>query len=257
MKLGFEDAGQTAYNSGAQSARVVTEAWALANVFCPNCGTEQLSKFSNNKPVADFYCQACSEEFELKSTKANIGAKIVDGAYETMRSRLASENNPNLILMKYSAQNPGVESLFVIPKQFFVPELIEKRKPLASSARRAGWIGCNILIGRVPEIGKIHIVRNRIVTDRQEVLRQWKQSLYLRDTAIASRGWLLNVLKCVDDLGKSEFTLDEVYACEFHLKQIYPGNQHVREKIRQQLQVLRDNGQLTFVGRGRYRRREI
>jgi len=26
-----------------------------------------------------------------------------------------------------------------------VPEIIERRKPLAITARRAGWIGCNIL----------------------------------------------------------------------------------------------------------------
>lgn len=254
MKLGFEDAGQVAYDSGSQSARVMTEAWALANAFCPNCGRAKLDKFINNKPVADFYCSDCLEEFELKSTKANFGKKIVNGAFETMCDRLESENNPNLLLMKYSLKNAGVESLFIIPKKFFILDIIERRKPLAETARRAGWIGCNILIGQVPDIGKIHIVRNSAVVDRQEVLRQWQQTLFLRNTETASRGWLLNVIKCVEDIGNVEFTLDDVYAFEPYLKKIYPGNNYIKEKIRQQLQVLRDKGLLEFLGRGRYRR---
>jgi hypothetical protein len=32
-----------------------------------------------------------------------------------------------------------------------------------------------------------------------------------------------------------------------------PDNKHVKEKMRQQLQVLRDNGFLEFLDRGRYR----
>lgn len=35
---------------------------------------------------------------------------------------------------------------------------------------------------------------------------------------------------------------------------LYPGNNNVRPKIRQQLQVLRDRGWLEFNGRGVYRR---
>jgi type II restriction enzyme len=75
----------------------------------------------------------------------------------------------------------------------------------------------------------------------------------LKDEPTASRGWLLNVLKCVDDIGAKDFTLDEVYAFETRLSGLYPMNQHVRQKIRQQLQVLRDRGYLHFLGRGRYR----
>lgn len=34
----------------------------------------------------------------------------------------------------------------------------------------------------------------------------------------------------------------------------YPENHHIREKIRQQLQLLRDKGIIEFVGRGRYKK---
>jgi type II restriction enzyme len=50
-----------------------------------------------------------------------------------------------------------------------------------------------------------------------------------------------------------EFTLDEVYAFERHLGDLYPGNQNVKPKIRQQLQFLRDRGFIEFVSNYRLR----
>ena len=60
-------------------------------------------------------------------------------------------------------------------------------------------------------------------------------------------------MKCVEMIGKREFQLDDVYAFEAQLSGLYPDNQNVRPKIRQQLQVLRDRGYLDFVSRGSYR----
>jgi len=252
LKLAFEEQRQAGYESGSQKARVLTEAWAASQAFCPNCGAERLTKFQNNRPVADFYCTGCNEEFELKSQKASFGSRIADGAYGTMCKRLAARNNPNLMLLNYTPA-VGVDNLMIVPKHFFIQDVIEKRRPLGESARRAGWVGCNILLSRIPESGKIFIVRNKLVVDREAVLGQWRKTLFLRDESGASRGWLLNSLKCVDDIGAKEFNLEEVYAFESRLSGIYPMNRHVRQKIRQQLQVLRDRGFLQFLGRGRYR----
>jgi type II restriction enzyme len=52
-----------------------------------------------------------------------------------------------------------------------------------------------------------------------------------------------------------EFTLEDVYAFEPRLRAAYPNNNNIRPKIRQQLQVLRDNGYLEFRDRGLYRLR--
>jgi len=68
-----------------------------------------------------------------------------------------------------------------------------------------------------------------------------------------ARGWLLEVMRTVEDIGLSSFTLGDVYAGEDRLQRAYPNNRNVRPKIRQQLQVLRDNGFLEFLGRGKYR----
>lgn len=251
MKLGFEES-QAAYDSGSQTARVLTEGWASNQAFCPHCGHSALERFKNNKPVADLFCVMCAEEYELKSQRHRFGTRVVDGAYGTMCQRLAEQNNPNLMLLNYSLQS-GVRNLFVVPKQFFVTEVIERRKPLAETARRAGWVGCNILLSLIPDAGKVFIVKDGAVLDRDIVLERWQQTLFLRRESDASRGWLLNVLWCVERIGKTDFILEDVYAFETHLSGLYPSNRHVRQKIRQQLQVLRDRGFVEFMGRGRYR----
>ena len=49
-------------------------------------------------------------------------------------------------------------------------------------------------------------------------------------------------MRCVEAIGRDAFSLDDVYAYEAQLSALYPGNANVRPKIRQQLQVLRDQG---------------
>jgi type II restriction enzyme len=85
------------------------------------------------------------------------------------------------------------------------------------------------------------------------VLEQWRSTLFLKEQSAAARGWLIEVMKCVDAVGRQDFTLEDVYAQEDPLHRLYPANRNVRPKIRQQLQVLRDRGYLRFLGRGRYR----
>jgi type II restriction enzyme len=75
------------YKNNSQKIRIMSEIWVKENIFCPNCGNK-ISNFENNKPVADFYCKKCSEEFELKSKKGNIAKKIPAGAYSKMIERL-------------------------------------------------------------------------------------------------------------------------------------------------------------------------
>jgi type II restriction enzyme len=52
-----------------------------------------------------------------------------------------------------------------------------------------------------------------------------------------------------------EFTLEQMYLFEILLKKIYPNNNHIRDKIRQQLQILREYEYVEFIDdQGRYRR---
>lgn len=254
MKLGFEET-QTPYTSGSQSARAWTEGWVRDWVYCPNCGSPTINPFPNNSPVADFFCASCKEEYELKSQKNIFGNKVLDGSFRTKCDRLAADNNPNLFLLNYNLKELSVRNLFVVPKHFFVREIIEERKPLAPTARRAGWIGSNILLNQIPQSGKIYIVRNGQIEPKDSVLSQWNKTRFLRDQGQEGRGWLIEVMKCVDAIGKNEFQIEDVYAYEDRLSRLYPENRNVKPKIRQQLQFLRDRGYLDFVSRGYYRLR--
>jgi type II restriction enzyme len=252
--LGFEDL-QARFESASQNARVWTEGWVARSLFCPNCGAEEVSPFPANRQVADFECRACREEYELKGQKRSFGAKVLDGAYSAKLQRLRSANNPNLLLMNYDAARLSVTDLLVVPQHFFTPEIIEPRAPLSPSARRAGWQGSHIRLDAVPAAGKIALVRDSILIPKEKVLKSWRETLFLRDEGLAGRGWLIEVMRCVERIGRPEFTLEDVYAFEPLLSQLYPDNRNVRPKIRQQLQILRDHGWLEFEGRGRYRRR--
>jgi type II restriction enzyme len=135
-----------------------------------------------------------------------------------------------------------------------VPEIIEKRKPLTAHARRAGWIGSNILLNKIPQIGKIFLIKQKRIEPKEKVLAEWKKTLFLREEKeISVRGWLLDIMRCIEKIGKSEFTLDDVYTFKGELRVLHPENRHIKDKIRQQLQILRDKGYLDFVSRGYYR----
>ena len=242
------------YKSAAQRARVLSEQWVHSQSYCPNCGQNSLEKYESGRPVADFYCAKCREEFELKSKKTIIGRRVVDGAFSTMIDRLNSSTNPNLFLLSYDLIDLIVNDFLIIPKHFFTPEIIEQRRALSPSAQRAGWIGCNILLDGIPLSGRIYLVKNRQIEPIETVLSIWKKTLFLRDeTDLKTRGWLLDIMGCIDKLGYREFSLDQIYSFEFELEKKHPDNRHIKEKIRQQLQVLRDTGYLEFVERGHYR----
>ena len=49
------------------------------------------------------------------------------------------------------------------------------------------------------------------------------------------------------------FTLKELYAYEPFFKTVYPKNYHIKDKLRQTLQHLRDKGYLIFLNRGTYK----
>lgn len=253
MNLSFNIKLAEGYQSNSQIARILTENWVLNNSYCPCCGDLPLNEFENNRPVADFYCKKCSEEFELKSKSGKLTNTITDGAYSTMIERINSDNNPNFFFLTYS-KNWSVNDFLIIPKQFFTEEIIIKRPPLARTARRAGWIGCNIDISKVAESGKVFLVKNTEIIDREVVNQFFNKTLFLRQKSSDAKGWLLDIMKCVDEIKTDIFNLDEIYRFEQKLKLKYPNNNFIKDKIRQQLQILRDKGIIEFVGRGKYKK---
>jgi type II restriction enzyme len=96
----------------------------------------------------------------------------------------------------------------------------------------------------IPELGKTFYVQNGVPKSRNEVLENWSKTEFVKSTNMEAKGWLLDVLVCVERIKKPEFSLDDVYAFEAYLQAKHPLNRNVRAKTQsgQQLQILRGEG---------------
>jgi len=170
-----------------------------------------------------------------------------------MKRAILEDRTPNLFVLHYDLDAWAVRSILLVPHFAFALSAVERRKPLASTARRAGWVGCNILLDKIPVHARISVVNEGTPQTSQQVRASYDRLRPLEKLEAEKRGWTLDVLQVVQSLGKLEFTLADVYAHTGSLAKLHPNNAHVRDKIRQQLQVLRDLGLLTFLGSASYR----
>src|ERR1700690_1579855 len=198
MNLSMTGALAAAYQSGAQRARVVTESWGEKNLFCPNCTSPKLTWLEPGHPASDYSCPKCRFWFQLKSQKSRIGDSITDGAYAAMMNAIRHDELPSFYFMQYEivrspsppsptgerargevvrlksprpnplpAESRGegmlwlVRNFLLVPHFAFPPSAIIKRPPLSPTARRAGWVGCNFALNRIPVEARITIVITR------------------------------------------------------------------------------------------------
>lgn len=205
----------------------------------------------HNSQAVDFACPKCSAAFQLKAARTWNERRIPDAGYHAMMRALGGDSVPNLLVMQYTA-DWYVRNLLVVPSFFFTAAAIERRKPLGPTARRAGWVGCNILLSKIADLGKIRIVRDGEAFDASSVREQYAAVRPLADLGVRARGWTLDVLRLIKRLGQQTFLIGDVYRFAGELQQLYPKNRNIEPKIRQQLQVLRDKGFVRFLGRGKY-----
>jgi type II restriction enzyme len=255
MNLSMTGELAAAYTSGAQRARVVTEAWGEANLYCPNCSASSLTRLENNAKASDFSCSGCGFWYQLKGQKNPIRSQIADGAFAAMMQAIRNDETPNFYFLHYDLATWSIRNLLLVPSFAFPESAIIKRKPLAVTARRAGWVGCNIALNQIPVEARISIVTESRVTSEKEVREKFQRIKPLKKISVKQRGWTLDVLNIVRRLGKTAFKNEDVYAFDRELEKLHPDNRHVRDKIRQQLQVLRDAGLLTHAGRNEWRLR--
>lgn len=256
MDFQFDESVASHYKSRSQKIRVMSECWLANNIFCPCCGNEHISKLKNNLPVADMSCGNCKEVFELKSKQNCLSSKIIEGAYNTMIERITGNTNPHMLTLQYS-EKLTVTNLIFIPKFFFTPNIIEKRKPLSANAKRADWVGCNILYNEIPEQGKITIIHDGQEFKAEDIVKQYVKIRGLQTDNLRARGWLMDILHCVNDIKSAIFTLKDVYEYAERLKIKHTENHNVEAKIRQQLQFLRDKGFIEFIGHGVYKKTKL
>lgn len=93
-----------------------------------------------------------------------------------MIERITSINNPNFFFMHYNKSSLKVENFVMVPKYFFSLDIIEKRKPLAETARR-------------------FIVQNEKEIPIEQIIDKIHRTEFLRGSKLDARGWTLDVLK--------------------------------------------------------------
>ncbi len=253
MLLNLPTAGLDRYKSASQRARVGTESWGAANFFCPACESPRLEPSPQGTAAIDYVCPSCDSPFQLKSQSKPIGARIVDAAYSEMKRAILEDHTPNLYVLHYDLTGWLVRTVILVPHFAFALSAIERRPPLAATARRAGWVGCNIVLDKIPLNARIPIIQQGTVRPRQAVRDDYERLRPLERLKVEKRGWTLDVLQVVQSLKKTQFSLQDVYAHADALAKLHPANRHIQPKIRQQLQVLRDLDLVAFLSHGEYR----
>ncbi len=236
-----------------QAIKMLTEHWTANNIFCPSCWSA-LMKHKIDKPVNDLFCRECSEDFELKSSKWKLWKIIPWWAYDVMIKQMI-EKPMHLFVLKY-APDYTINNFLVVPKYFFIPGIIQKRN--ISRVKQKNWkvrlwTWWNILFHKIPESWKIHYIREWSYKTRTEILNEWNRVRFLEKEKQESKWWIFDMMKCIEKLNKENFSLEEMYSFENELRKIYPQNNNIKPKIRQQLQFLRDRNYLEFLWWGKYK----
>ncbi len=166
------------------------------------------------------------------------------------------KNNSQLFLFLTTSKEYPVQKFFdFFPSHFFSTRFLLLRVNPFSSECPTKQVGLVAILtyAKYPNRGKVFLVKDQQVIPRENVTQHFQKTLFLRKQSMASRGWTLDIWQCIDRLDDS-FSLNQVYAFADELQLKHPENNHVKDKVRQQLQVLRDKGIIEFVSRGHYRK---
>ena len=130
---------------------------------------------------------------------------------------------------------------------------MERRKPLSEHAHHANGEECDTLMDKMSKREGIKVSDGEI-SYLTSLIEDAQKSKDLKPDDSTSRSWLMDVLQCVSMIPQNEFSLQDIYAFESDLQNKYQNNHHIKAKMRQQLQILRDKGLITFLGNGEYRK---
>jgi type II restriction enzyme len=240
------------YTSNSQRARVVSEAWVLRNGYCLACKCDSLLPTVANTRTKDFICPLCSHGYELKSKRGTFGTRIADGAFSAMMATIREGRTPSFLLLEYSP-TWEVQVLTAVHHSLITQDCIEERTALGPTARRAGWVGCNIILPKIALEGRIPLVTAGRAHERETPRTAFARLQFLAKMPAKRRGWAASLLNLLRQLPGERFSLSDAYLFEADLAKLYPENNNLRPKIRQQLQILRDAGIVQFEARGLYK----
>ena len=201
MNLSLDPSVALGLTSRSQIARRVTERWAAENLFCLACPSDELTAELTaeraNAPVQDFTCPRCKAAYQLKGKNGRHGNVVANSAFDQKIAAIREGKAPNYAFMDYDRDAWKVMRLFVVPGHFITESVVRRRRALATTARRAGWVGSNILLSKLPPEGRIPVISGGSAIDPGTVRRAWDRFRFLKQDGRASGGWGADVLAWV------------------------------------------------------------
>lgn len=169
----FDSSLAADYTNRAQVARVLIETWAEMNLYCLYCTRNALARLPPNTPVADFACPDCKATYQLKAKDGRFGNVLTGAAYNVTVAAVRAGTMPAHILVEFDNRRSTIVYADALPGALIAESRVIARRPLAASARRAGWQGCKI---DVFGLAKVAIVRPFGV-ERIQVRDLWRRAL--------------------------------------------------------------------------------
>lgn len=141
-------------------SRIVGEAceeYIKNNINCVRCNNNNFEKCKTNEKSKDLICIGCNQQYQIKAKKVsqkqiiNIKNekkfKTIGGEYSTTLCNI-NENIDYLIIL-YEKHSYIIKTILYINSENINADCILPRNPLSSTAKRAGWQGCNILFNNI------------------------------------------------------------------------------------------------------------
>lgn len=120
------------------------ELLVITNCSCPKCKrSNTLKRLPQNFKCADIICDFCGYLAQVK-TKSKVDVNelpttILGAAWGVQKERLDSAIYMPLFIVLYKSKDEY--GIYYLSADLQVPEFFVPRKPLSSTAKRAGWQG--------------------------------------------------------------------------------------------------------------------
>lgn len=169
-------------------------------------------------------------------------------------------DNKKAVVTSANLTNGGVTQNFeygvLIDEQILVKTIVKDFEELFAD-ESSGEINLEIIstaktiISHLPKEKRISLPKIEDITETAEI------DIYtggIESIRKSLEGWRLETFDCLTRIKENQFSLREVYLFEKEIRSKFPENKHIKAKLRQQLQELRDIGIVEFLGHGSYRK---
>jgi type II restriction enzyme len=128
---------------------------------CPRCNrSRHFKQLPTNFECADLICKFCGFLAQVKATRLPEGSdafpeRIMGAAWTPQHERILAGVYNGLYLAGFKQNGRSLIRIDYVPPHILegAPEVFEPRKPLSATAKRAGWQGYMLNVGKLPAVG--------------------------------------------------------------------------------------------------------